>query len=95
MAMTLDFCSQTICQKSPRVVDSYIELLQRDLLLQKAPHHADHSVELQARVLAIGDHLDEGQGGESSGKDEPSQSVSSDSSALCCVSPSCPSGSSS
>lgn len=46
------------------IVDSYIKLLQRDLLLQKPPHHADHHVELGSRVLAIGDYFDEGQRGQ-------------------------------
>ena len=41
--------------------DSYFELLQRDFLLQKPPHHADHGVKLRSRVLAVRDHLDEGQ----------------------------------
>lgn len=53
-----------ISKNSPALklkVDSYFELLQRDFLLQEAPHHADHCVELWSCVLAIRDHFDEGQ----------------------------------
>lgn len=44
--------------------ESYFKLLQRDFLIQKSPHHANHTVELLSCVLPIGDHSDEGQRGQ-------------------------------
>ena len=45
-------------------VASDLKLLQRDLLLQEAPHHADHRVELRPRVLAVRHHSDQRQRGQ-------------------------------
>ena len=47
-----------------RMSDQYLKLLQGDLLLQQPPHHADHGVEMGPRVLAVWDHLDQGQRGQ-------------------------------